>query len=212
MVKREDSGTGLRAGFVRGDGLVQPVKNHNLNKAEEPVAKPQPPVPKPPVREPEELTGPTLTLQGVSGKKITGAVKVIKAARPEKPVAPPETVPETKAAEPAEKLVDQPGAPAAEQKSVPPAVAAPPAAGRTDQETPVETPAMAEPLKPAAQAAEPKEPAVPPQTIAAAAAPAGPSAPSAAPAAATAASVSAPISQPPSARPAYDRPQGDRGP
>jgi len=47
MVKKEDSEAGLRAGFVRGDGLVRPVKKANQPKPEEPAAKPQPPAPEP---------------------------------------------------------------------------------------------------------------------------------------------------------------------
>ena len=85
MVKRDDSGSGLRAGFVRGDGLSQQPKKENQPKAEEPAVKKQPPVAEPPAREPEDLSGPTMTMQGVSGKKITGAVKVIKVIKADKP-------------------------------------------------------------------------------------------------------------------------------
>ncbi len=95
MVKRDDSGSGLRAGFVRGDGMQKPVAKKNEGKKPEKKAaeKPTPPVKEPSEKEPEQLEGPTLTMQGVSGKKITGAVKVIKkkAAKPsdkdEKPKA-----------------------------------------------------------------------------------------------------------------------------
>ncbi|MDW7657532.1 MAG: hypothetical protein SCM11_10210, partial [Bacillota bacterium] len=93
MVKREEPGSGLRAGFVRGDGLMQhPRKNEApRKKEEEPEVKPQPPIPEP-VHEPEESTGPTLTMQGVSGKKITGVVKVVKkVVRPPQPVTESET-------------------------------------------------------------------------------------------------------------------------
>jgi len=87
MVKRDDSGSGLRAGFVRGDGLNQQPRKNPPAKPEEPAAKPQPHPVEPPAREPEELSGPTLTMQGVSGKKITGAVKVIKVIKADKPAS-----------------------------------------------------------------------------------------------------------------------------
>jgi hypothetical protein len=82
MVKREDPGSGLRAGFVRGDGLMQQPrkKEKPRQKEEEPVIEKQPPIPEP-VHEPEEPSGPTLTMQGVSGKMITGVVKVVKKVR-----------------------------------------------------------------------------------------------------------------------------------
>ena len=99
MVKRDDSGSGLRAGFVRGDGLVQPPKKTGPHKPDEPPAKPQPPVPEPAAApEPEELHGPTMTMQGVSGKKITGVVKVVKAARPPKAESPEGDAPQPTAA------------------------------------------------------------------------------------------------------------------
>jgi translation initiation factor IF-2 len=87
MVKRDDSGSGLRAGFVRGDGLNQQPRKNPPVKPEEPAAKPQPHPVEPPAREPEELSGPTMTMQGVSGKKITGAVKVIKVVKADKPAS-----------------------------------------------------------------------------------------------------------------------------
>ena len=106
MVKRDDSGSGLRAGFVRGDGLVQPPKKTGQPKPDETPAKPQPPVPEPAAPEQEELHGPTMTMQGVSGKKITGVVKVVKAARPPKVETPageeqPSAAPAATAASPA---------------------------------------------------------------------------------------------------------------
>lgn len=84
MVKKDDSGSGLRAGFVRSDGLPQQPKMKVPEKIEEPAVKPKPAPVEKPAPEPEELTGPTLTMQGVSGKKITGAVKVIKVPKAEK--------------------------------------------------------------------------------------------------------------------------------
>ncbi|NLM77006.1 MAG: translation initiation factor IF-2 [Ruminococcaceae bacterium] len=116
MAKREDSGAGLRAGFVRGDGLMQhPRKKEKPQiKEEEPDIKPQPPIPEPET-EPEEPKGPTLTMQGVSGKKITGVVKVVKKARPDKPAAPAEFEGEPEAlTQDADLASEKPTTPAAE--------------------------------------------------------------------------------------------------
>ncbi|NLV48734.1 MAG: translation initiation factor IF-2 [Clostridiaceae bacterium] len=88
MVKREEPGSGLRAGFVREEGVIKkPVKQEKPEpKPDEPEKTAQVPD-KSPEKEPEEIKGPTLTMQGVSGKKITGVVKVVKkAAKPVKPV------------------------------------------------------------------------------------------------------------------------------
>jgi translation initiation factor IF-2 len=81
MVKKDDSGSGLRAGFVRGDGTAQPAKKPAPAKHEEtPVKQPPVVIPEPAVKVAEDPSGPTMTMQGVSGKKITGVVKVVKAA------------------------------------------------------------------------------------------------------------------------------------
>ena len=92
MVKKDDSGSGLRAGFVRGDGMARPQKKTNPPEKEaekiknEAAAadKKQEPVPEPVDKKPEAENGPTITMQGVSGKKITGVVKVVKVQRPDK--------------------------------------------------------------------------------------------------------------------------------
>ncbi|NLN45068.1 MAG: translation initiation factor IF-2 [Clostridiaceae bacterium] len=86
MAKREDSGSGLRAGFTRADTSAPQNRkagkkaepkpdNEPVEKADEVVETP------PPASEPEEHpNAPTITMQGVSGKKITGVVKVVKKA------------------------------------------------------------------------------------------------------------------------------------
>ena len=136
MVKRDDSGSGLRAGFVRGDGLNQQPRKNTPAKPEEPAVKPLPPAAEPPAREPEELTGPTLTMQGVSGKKITGAVKVIKVIKADKPSDHETGAVETAAAAHIE------SAPLAEKPPV--EVAKPAAAEAAKPAVPVEKPAPAD--------------------------------------------------------------------
>ncbi|NLO35719.1 MAG: translation initiation factor IF-2 [Clostridiaceae bacterium] len=135
MVKREDPGSGLRAGFVRGDGLMQHPrkKEQPRQKEEEPEIVKQPPIPEP-VHEPEEPAGPTLTMQGVSGKMITGVVKVVKKARPA-PEAEP-SAPEPAKPEPAEVKAEKP----AEEPVV---------------QTPVQTPVQPAPVQAVAPAEKP---------------------------------------------------------
>ncbi|MGI6298316.1 MAG: translation initiation factor IF-2 [Saccharofermentanales bacterium] len=96
MRKRDDSGSGLRAGFVRGDGLSHAAANKPEPKPEEEkLEKEQSSAKKtksekaekpetekiiaPPA---DEAEGPTVTMQGVSGKKITSVV--VRARRPKK--------------------------------------------------------------------------------------------------------------------------------
>lgn len=94
MVKREESGSGLRAGFVHEDGLVkQPVKKEQAEPKPETPQKKTPEAAEKKRPAPDKRKGPTLTMRGVSGKKITGVVKVVKKAS--KPVEP-EPVEETK--------------------------------------------------------------------------------------------------------------------
>ena len=123
MVRREESDSGLRAGFVRGDGrLPRQRKKDTPPKIEkEPPAKPEP-VKVEPAPKPKEPAGPTLTMQGVSGKKITGVVKVVKkAARKPAPPAEPAVEP---AAEPVAEAV-QPAEVAASAPAPAPVVKAP---------------------------------------------------------------------------------------
>ncbi len=90
MVKRDDSGSGLRAGFVRGERAPAPPK---VKKASEPkndqtesqkeTKAQQAAEAKAEAEITAEDDGPTITMQGVSGKKITGVVKVVKKKRPE---------------------------------------------------------------------------------------------------------------------------------
>lgn len=118
MVKKEDPEAGLRAGFVRGDGLMQPPRKKEKPQKNEEETDINP---KPTTmdmtnkdQEPEEITGPTLTVQGVSGKKITGTVKVVKKSKPAKDFEPdaPENEKEESVQKPEEK-------PAAEPKAAP---------------------------------------------------------------------------------------------
>lgn len=91
MVKRDDSGSGLRAGFVRGERAPAPPKVKKASEAKkdqtetqkEEKAK-QAAEANAEASEPTKDDGPTITMQGVSGKKITGVVKVVKKKRPEK--------------------------------------------------------------------------------------------------------------------------------
>lgn len=106
MVKREDPGSGLRAGFVRGDGLIQhPRKKEKPSKQDkepETNKKDETPPASEQAREPRKPKGPTLTMQGVSGKKITGVVKVVKASRAKKPKEAEKPVKDEKPAESSE--------------------------------------------------------------------------------------------------------------
>jgi translation initiation factor IF-2 len=86
MAKKDDAGSGLRAGFIRSDGPPQPPKKKKPEGSEQKVAAPTLPPAETKPADPKEVTGPTITMRGVSGKKITGAVKVIKAAKAAKPV------------------------------------------------------------------------------------------------------------------------------
>ncbi len=80
MVKREDSTSGLMAGFVKEKSVLpQQNKKPEEKKAEEPVKAPEHVVHEPVEN---EIKGSTITMQGVSGKKITGSVIVVKKSKP----------------------------------------------------------------------------------------------------------------------------------
>ncbi len=128
MAKREDSGSGLRAGFSRTDASIAPKRKTDKKAAPKPVDAPvEKTVEKvetpPPVRKSESLVNaPTITMQGVSGKKITGVVKVVKKSRVE-PEAPVEPKTETAAvAEDLQKTVAS--TPASQRSEAPAAVEA----------------------------------------------------------------------------------------
>ncbi len=147
----------MRAGFVRGDGLAQPQKVTSP-KPEEPAAKLQPPVAEPPAREPEELHGPTMTLQGVSGKKITGAVKVIKVIKAEKPAEVEAALPEAVASAPLETAASAPQP--VEKPAKKAAHAAEPVA-ETDEAKPAKPAAAEKPAVVPVPAETPQEPTAP---------------------------------------------------
>jgi hypothetical protein len=188
MAKREDSGSGLRAGFTRADASV-PQNRKAGRKAEpkpdnEPVEKTEEVVETPPpASEPEEhANAPTITMQGVSGKKITGVVKVVKrvakadteepapasgAIETEEPSAAETTAPVRTAAKPAEEVP----APVKEAIPVesavtpatPPAVTTnPPPAVEVPQPAVSQTEAPPVPDLPRDTAAQPADKAVPP--------------------------------------------------
>ncbi len=149
MAKREDSGSGLRAGFSRTDASIAPKRKTERKAAPKPVDAPveetvekvETPLP---ASESENLANaPTITMQGVSGKKITGVVKVVKKAKVEtEEAAKPaeETAPATaEAAKPAE------DAPVEQPAQMPAAVASTPASPPTETVQPAaqEMPASA---------------------------------------------------------------------
>jgi len=153
MVKREDPGSGLRAGFVRGDGLMQQPrkKEKPRQKEEEPEIVKQPPIPEP-VHEPEEPAGPTLTMQGVSGKMITGVVKVVKKVR--RPADEPQETEPAKpeqAPEQAEVKTEKPAEPLAVPMPVQPTAAEAPAPAPAEKPEPAEKPVQAEKPAPVAE-------------------------------------------------------------
>ena len=87
MIKREEADSGLRAGFVHEDDamLTLPVKGKepastDIEKAikEESPATPSDSTSGSTEPKRKEITGPTISMQGVSGKMITGVVKVVK--------------------------------------------------------------------------------------------------------------------------------------
>ncbi len=89
MVKNEDSGTGLMAGFSKHKGAVplqsekpaeKTIEQENeKNKAKAKGKEAEPVVASNPEN---EIKGSTITMQGVSGKKITGSVIVVKKSKP----------------------------------------------------------------------------------------------------------------------------------
>ena len=159
-------------------------------------------------------TGPTITMQGVSGKKITGTVKVVKVVKagsgsaesePAAPTTPAEPVAQKVAAEPAATTHEKPAA----EKPVAPAPAAAPtptgaAVSKASDETapaPKPAPAAAAPVAPAAPAAS-ATPAGEP----AAKAPVAPAAPAASAPVAPAPAAPAASEKPAAAKPASERP------
>jgi translation initiation factor IF-2 len=177
MVKRDDSGSGLRAGFVRGDDYGQPPRKPAAQKAEEPVTKQQQAAAEPQAHEPENVSGPTIEMQGVSGKKIIGVVKVVKAVRPEKPAEPVLPAADEGAAA-AEPKGEPAGQPAAAQLHVQPlpAVAERPVISATEIAAAVTAPA-APALHPDAAAPARKVESAKSAETAAPAAPTAPAAP-----------------------------------
>ena len=84
MVKKDDTGAGLRAGYVREEDKPKtdgrtPTREKKESKAATPEA-----VPEKPAHDGDDPSGPTITMQGVSGKKITGVVKVVKVNKADK--------------------------------------------------------------------------------------------------------------------------------
>ncbi len=69
MAKKDDAGSGLRAGFIRSDGPPQPPKKKKPEGSEQKVAAPTLPPAETKPADPKEVTGPTITMRGVSGKK-----------------------------------------------------------------------------------------------------------------------------------------------
>ena len=239
MMKRDDSGSGLRAGFVRGDGIGQTPakkpapkpeedkqeKEHVSEKAHKPdkQVKPQSAeAPAPHVAEPAEAESPTITMQGVSGKKITGVVKVVKGPRQEKhlegeaaPVAAASEAPTAEAHVTAESRPEsRPAAEAERTPAQPAATSTQPVAQAQAPEAPAGESRPAAPTQPtpAAPVAESERRTIQP---AAPAAPAAQIQPAAQAPEATAAQAQPGVPadrrpEPMTDRPSADRPQGQR--
>ena len=105
MAKKEDSGSGLRAGYSRADSNAPPLKK----AVEKDELKPE----KASADKADDISAdavvqaaagedhqqaPTITMQGVSGKKITGVVKVVKRVAPKAETGEFESVPAVSAA------------------------------------------------------------------------------------------------------------------
>ena len=168
MAKREEAGSGLRAGFISEEEALRQMKRQ---AEDESLAEPlEPAVPKtkksakdeskaevaaePKPEEPAE-EGPTLEMQGISGKIITSVIKVVKKKKPQD--TPDEPASEVLA----EKKADD-SKPAAAEVKVDRETAAPPVAAALP-----ETPAAVEvPVEKPAAPAETKTPDAPAPEIA----------------------------------------------
>jgi translation initiation factor IF-2 len=84
MVKKDDSGAGLRAGYVREEAKPKTDGHTAAREKKESKAITPEAVPEKPAHDGDDASGPTITMQGVSGKKITGVVKVVKVNKAEK--------------------------------------------------------------------------------------------------------------------------------
>ncbi len=229
--RRDDAGSGLRAGFVRGDGLGQPQGRNTAPRPEpetpekdnkalksdkpasdsksgntQPAKETEKPQQAPDAAAAADLDSPTITMQGVSGKKITGVVKVVKAHRPEKKAEAEKPVQEEAVSRTEQPSVEKPES-VTEQPPVVSTTPSQPAKAETQAEpAPKATDTRAEPagdrIEGKPMAAEPKTPAaaMEPSSAPAAAAPA--------PAAASAARPQPDRTYSP--RPQSDRPQGPR--
>jgi translation initiation factor IF-2 len=112
MAKREEAGSGLRAGFISEDEalrqrlLAEREESERLETADPDVVTPSEPPKTEPVPETEVLDeGPTVEMQGISGKIITSVIKVVKKKKSgkEKSAARPEAVQKPEDAKEAQK-------------------------------------------------------------------------------------------------------------
>lgn len=160
MAKREEAGSGLRAGFISEEEALRQMKQQaedetpavpsepvfpKAKQAEKEEAKEKPKADTPPADE-----GPTVEMTGISGKVIPGVIRVVKKKKPEEAPAAEEKKPAEK---PVEKAPDE-KAPAKKKPAEKKADLAEPKAAPETKKTPVvET-------KPAVEAApEVKKPA-----------------------------------------------------
>lgn len=93
MVKREQADSGLRAGFIREEDAKKQLAQQAMSAVEETVpeqeAKPSDPPEKTEARVPAqekeaEPEGPTISVQGISGRMISGTIRVVKKAERKK--------------------------------------------------------------------------------------------------------------------------------
>lgn len=89
MVKREQADSGLRAGFIREEDAKKQLAQQAISAAEEAALEqevktpdpPEKPEAEAPVKEKEaEPEGPTVSVQGISGRMISGTIRVVKKA------------------------------------------------------------------------------------------------------------------------------------
>lgn len=99
MVKREQADSGLRAGFIREEDAKKQLAQQAMHAAEEAALEEEVKISDPPakaeVKAPKkekeaEAEGPKVSVQGISGRMITGTIRVVKKAERKKEVKPEE--------------------------------------------------------------------------------------------------------------------------
>lgn len=178
MKRHEEADSGLRKGFVHEDEIKQlqksapPIHNAPVAPPDESVGKESQNTPAPEKKATESvpfsetLKGPKVSVQGVSGKMITGVIRPIKVIKKEEPAEKPSVKDNTAqpvADAPVEKST--PATPVADRAEVP---AAQPKTAAQDTVTPEKTVAAVEkktpgPVQPPVKKVEPpKAPSTPP--------------------------------------------------